>query len=172
VIIWLTGLSASGKTTIGRHIYDLWNVEEPSTVIVDGDEIRNILKATTGDNAYTKQGRFYIAERYCDLCAWLDRQDVNVICCTISSFEELRKKNRRTLSKYFEVYIKAPMETLYARDQKNLYAPAIAGKIENVYGVDMAFTPPDAPDMVVDNSQNLTDLTPIARDILKRAMGA
>jgi len=169
VIIWLTGLSASGKTTIGRHLYELWTVEEQNTVIVDGDEIRDILKSSTGNNAYTELGRHYIAERYCDLCVWLDRQGINVICCTISSFEELRERNRKTLSKYFEVYVKVPMETLYARDQKNLYAPALAGEVKNVVGVDMEFSPPRSPDMVVDNSQDLADLRPVALEILNRA---
>ncbi len=168
MIIWLTGLSASGKTTLGRHICDLWRAEEPNTVIIDGDEIRNILKYNSGD-AYSEESRRIIAGHYCDLCAWLDRQDINAVCCTISSFEDLRARNRETFSKYFEVYIEVPMEVAYRRDVKNLYAPALAGKMKNVVGVDLPFTPPSAPDMVVDNSQDRDDLRPIAADILKRA---
>ena len=61
------------------------------------------------------------------------------------------------------------MEVAYRRDVKNLYAPALAGKMKNVVGVDLPFTPPSAPDMVVDNSQDRDDLRPIAADILKRA---
>jgi adenylylsulfate kinase len=168
LIIWLTGLSSSGKTTLGRHVYDLWRAEEANTVIIDGDEIRNVIKSTTSDT-YSMEGRRTVAGHYCDLCAWLDRQDINVVCCTISSFEDLRARNRETLSKYFEVYIEVPMEVLYRRDSKNLYAPALAGEIKNVVGVDLAFSPPSAPDMVVDNSQDRDDLKPLAADILNRA---
>lgn len=168
MIIWLTGVSASGKTTLGGHIYDLWRVEEPNTVIIDGDEIRTILKSTSGDT-YSEDGRRIVAGHYSDICAWLDRMDINAICCTISSFEDLRARNRETFSKYFEVYIRVPMEVAYRRDVKNLYAPALAGEIKNVVGVDLPFIPPAAADMVVDNSQDQDDLQPIAAGILKRA---
>ena len=169
MIIWLTGVSASGKTTLGGHICDLWRLEEPNTVIIDGNEIRTILKLNSGD-AYSEEGRRVVAGHYCDLCTWLDHQGINVVCCTISSFETLRARNRESLSKYFEVYVEIPMEVAYRRDAKNLYTPALAGELKNVVGVDLPFTPPSAPDMVVDNSQDRDDLRPIAAGILKRAL--
>ncbi len=172
MIIWLTGLSASGKTTLGRHVFELWKPAAPNTVVVDGDEIRNILNFHSGDEAYTVHGRHAVAVRYCDLCVWLDRQNINVVCCTISSFEDLRQRNRRDLSRYFEVFVSVPMDALFRRDRKNLYAPALRGEKRNVVGIDIPFTPPGNPDMVVDNAPDRQDLRPLAAEILEHALAS
>ena len=168
MIILITGLSASGKTTIGRAIYKKWKQLAPETAMVDGDEIRDVLKMTSGD-AYTRDGRHATAKRYCDQTYWLDRQDINVVCCSISFFEDLRQLNRDRLSKYFEVYVKAPMDVLQRRDTKNLYDRALAGKIDNVVGVDLILDPPKDPDMVIDNSIDNVDINAIAKSILTQA---
>ena len=171
MVIWLTGLSACGKSTLGRLVYELWKPDAPNTVLVDGDEVRDIVRFNTGEDSYSQSGRRAIAERYCDLCAWLDRQDINVICCTISAFEDLRARNRKTFSRYFEVFITAPLEVLSRRHELDLYARAQRGEVHNVVGVDLAFAPPEMPDMVVDNSSDRDDLRPIADEILARARG-
>ncbi len=104
-----------------------------------------------------------------DLCVWCDRQGINVVCCTISLFDDLHQMNRKVFSGYFEVFIDVPMEVLKKRDGKNLYGPAFSGRTRNVMGVDLPFTPPADPDMVVDNSVDGIDLEAIAADILERA---
>ena len=169
MIIWLIGLSGAGKTAIGRHLYELWKEEEPNTVFMDGDEIREIFKHDRGDEPYTIEGRKKNAERICELCAWLDRQEINVVCCILSIFEESRKWNRRNYSKYFEVFISVPMETLYKRDVKDLYGPALQGYLKNVVGVDIPFQSPDNPDFIFDNSKDGVDLKIVATEILDRA---
>lgn len=172
MIIWLTGLVGSGKTSIGRCLYEILKAEAPNTVLVDGDEIRNLVRFNTGDDAYSLEGRHAAASRYCDICAWLDSQDINVICCTISFFEDLRERNRQNLSDYFEVFISVPMEILQQRDVKNLYARALKGEIKNVVGVDLPLTPPENPDLVIDNSSPRSDFREIAEEILRRARTA
>ena len=170
MVIWLTGLSSSGKTTLGRLIFDLWKPEAPNTVMVDGNEVRDVLGYGSGTDTFSAAGRKAVAERYCHICRWLDGQDVNVVCCTISSFEDLRERNRRTLSRYFEVFIDVPMETLFRRDTKNLYAPARRGEISDVVGIDIPFTPPASPDLVIDNAPDRSDLRPLATQILGAAL--
>lgn len=169
MVIWLTGLAGSGKTTVGRHLYALWKPEAPNTVLVDGNDIRRILGREEDERDFTLEGRRNVAECIHEICAWLDRQDINVVCCTMSFFSDVHERNRRTLSKYFEVYISVPMDILYRRDSKNLYGPAMRGEISNVVGVDLPFTPPDAPDMVINNSEEGADLCSFAADILARA---
>ena len=61
------------------------------------------------------------------------------------------------------------METLYRRDTKNLYAPALKGEIKNVVRVDLILPPPGSPDMVIDNSEDDGDISVIAADVLARA---
>lgn len=170
MVIWLTGLSGSGKTTIGRHILSLWRRSSPNTAFVDGDDVRRILAITNDDTAFTLEGRREVAERIAAICSWLDAQDIHVVCSTISLFDDLHEANNRKFSKYFEVYIDVPMETLARRDDKNLYAPAYRGEIHNVMGVDLPFSPPKAPDMVIDNSEDRADLRDVAEEILSRAL--
>ena len=73
------------------------------------------------------------------------------------------------MSKYFEVYVKVPMDVLQQRDTKSLYDRALAGKIDNVVGVDLILDPPKDPDMVVDNSIDNVDINAIAISILTQA---
>lgn len=169
MVIWIIGLSAAGKTTLGRHVYELMKKESPATVFVDGDNIRALYKHNQGDDPYTIEGRRVNAERICNICAWLDRQGINVVGSVLSIFEESREWNRHNYSKYFEVYISAPMEILKKRDRKGLYEAAFSGEMKNVVGVDIPFIPPKNPDYVFDNSQYNSDLESVALDILRNA---
>ena len=170
MVIWLIGMSGAGKTVIGRHLYEMWKAEAASTVFVDGDEIRELFNQNQSPDAYMMEGRRLNAERITGLCAWLDRQGINVVCCVLSVFPEMRKRNRKLFSRYFEVYISVPMDVLCRRDAKNLYGPAMRGEISNVVGVDLPFTPPAAPDMVIDNGADGADLRSFAARILDRAL--
>ena len=172
MIIWLTGLSGAGKTTIGQHICDIWKVQAPNTVLVDGDAVRSLVRFNTSDDAYSIEGRHAAASRYCDICDWLDDQDINAVCCTISFFEDLHERNRRDLSRYFEVFINVPMDVLERRDPKKLYERARRGEVKNVVGVDLPLEVPKSPDMVLDNSVDGADLRQIAQDILDRALAS
>jgi len=169
MIIWLIGLSGAGKTTIGRRAYEIWKVEAPNTVFVDGDEIRDIFKHDQRPDAHAVEGRRANAERITELCAWLDRQDINVVCCILSIFPEMRRANRTRFSSYFEAYVSVPMEVLRKRDIKDLYAPALAGDKPNVVGVDIPFPEPTDSDLVIDNSAEGTDPDAQARHLLRSA---
>ena len=172
MVIWLTGLAASGKTTIGRFICEIWKQSEPATVLVDGDDVRRILQRSSGPAAYTMEERRAVADRIAALCAWLDKQGVNVVCCTISLFSELHAENRRNFGRYFEVFINTPMEVIKKRDQKGIYSAAARGELHNVIGVDLPFDAPRNPDYIFDNSPERTDMTPVAAEILARALAS
>ncbi|MGJ3259882.1 MAG: adenylyl-sulfate kinase [Rhodospirillales bacterium] len=170
MIIWITGLSGAGKTTIGREIHRIWRETEPNTVLVDGDAVRSLVRFNSGVDAYTHQGRFEAASRYCDICEWLDKEGINVVCCTISFYQKLRQRNRDNLKDYFEVFVSVPMEILVERDIKNLYEPALRGEIKNVVGVDLELQEPEDPDILIDNSADRDSLTGIATQILDAAL--
>lgn len=170
MIIWLTGLSGSGKTTIGRQVLRQWKDKNTNVVFVDGDEVRALLDLHQGDDRYTLAGRRVVADKIHNLCAWLDQQDVNVVCCTISLFEDLHLKNRQIFSDYFEVFLSVPMDELYRRDNKNLYAPALRGELKNVIGVDIPYNPPTDPHMTIDNSTHKKGFAKIAAEILSKAL--
>ena len=169
MVIWLIGLSRAGKTKIGRELYKQWKEEESNTVLVDGDEIRAIFKHDRDEKAYTIEGRKKNADRICEICAWLDRQKINVVCCILSIFEESREWNRKHLSEYFETYIKVSFDQLVERDTNNLYKKALKGEIKNVVGVEIPFNEPKKPDFIFKNNEPRDSFSEVASEILQKA---
>lgn len=169
MVIWIIGLSGSGKTTLGRVLAAQWRGAAPNTVLVDGDEVRRLFAHDRSDAAYTMAGRRLNAERVTALCEWLDRQGINVVCCILSLFPEMRAGNRQRFSRYFEIYLKAPVEVLAARDTKGLYGPALRGERRQVAGVDLPFPEPTAPDLTLDAAGPLPDVEALAAEVLRKA---
>ena len=169
MVIWMVGLSGSGKTTLGRAVAAQWKSSAPNTVLLDGDELREVFKADKGAEPYTVDGRRRNAERLVALCEMLDRQDLNVVCCILSIFPDMRRENRTRFSSYFEVFMDAPMDSLKRRDVKGLYAMAERGEMKNVVGIDIVFERPDTADLVIDSSMDDPDIPALAADVLRKA---
>ena len=87
----------------------------------------------------------------------------------ISSFPDLLRANRDAFRGYFEVFVDVPMEVVATRSASDLYGRAQRGEVANVIGVDIPYTPPEAPDLIVDNHPVAEDFTDVARTILKQA---
>ena len=90
-VYWITGLAGAGKTTIGKLLYEKIREKESNTVFLDGDILREVFG---NDLGYSKEDRRKCAMRYSRLCAMLQRQGMNVICCTISMLDSVRDWNR------------------------------------------------------------------------------
>ncbi len=168
MIVWITGLSGAGKTTLGTELQRQWKSQADNVVMVDGDVVRRLLGAEGTNDAYTMEARRKVAERIAEICAWLDEQGMHVVCCTISMFPELRRRNRERFSRYFEVFVDAPMEALERRHPDALYDRAARGEVANVVGVDIAYEKPENPDFILDNRGDGTDFAQVARDLLGR----
>ncbi len=169
MVIWLIGLSGSGKSTLGREVARQLREVESNTVLLDGDELRAIFSHDRGDEPYTIQGRRTNAERVVALCEMLDRQGINVVCCILSIFPDMRVENRRRFSRYFEIYMDAPLDVLMARDVKGIYAAARRGEVKNVVGIDIDFDQPTGADLVIDSSAEVADIQQLASLALERA---
>jgi adenylylsulfate kinase-like enzyme len=169
MVIWLVGLSGSGKTTLGREIARQWRLRSPNTVLLDGDEVRELFAQDRDADAYTIAGRRKNAERMVALCKLLDRQQINVVCCILSIFPDMRSENRRRFSHYFEVFMDAPLDILQKRDVKGLYASARSGKAGNVVGLDIPFEKPESPDLTIDSSADSADIEELAAYVLGQA---
>lgn len=168
MVIWLIGLSGSGKTTVAKEVWLQLKARHPNTVLLDGDIVREVFRHDS-DSAYTMEERKKNAERICELGLMLDRQGIHVVCAILSAFEEHRRWNREKLSEYYEVYLKVPMDTLRRREIKGLYAAALKGEITNVVGVDLPFEEPKRPDLVVNNEQDRKEFKTLASEILEGA---
>lgn len=169
MVIWLVGMSGSGKSTLGNEMARQLRARVPNTVLVDGDTIRQIFSYDRGADPYTITGRRINAERIAALCEMLDRQGIHVVCCILSIFADMRRANRTRFSRYFEIFMDAPIEVLRRRDIKGLYAAADAGEISNVVGVHIPFEPPSGADMVIDSSGDAPDIPVLAACALARA---
>ena len=152
-VYWITGLSGAGKTTIGNLLYEHIRTQKENVVILDGDMIRSVFG---NDLGYSKADRLISAKRNAGLCKLLSNQGIDVICCTISMFHEIRAWNREQIDQYCEIYIKVPMDVLKSRNQKSLYSGVSEGSAQNVCGMDLEIEEPLNPDFIICNDGNLS----------------
>ena len=160
-VFWITGLSGAGKTTVGRKLYELIKSKKKNVVMLDGDALRT---AISSDLGYSNEDRRESAGRNAKLCKLLADQGIDVVCCTISMFEEVRRWNRENNEKYFEVYLKVPMEVLKQRNQKNLYVDAQ----DALVGLGVNMEEPEHPDFTIE-SDGPNSPDEIAIGILRKA---
>ena len=91
------------------------------------------------------------------------------MCCILSLFQDIHIWNRKNFSRYYEVFLDVSLDTLVKRDSKNLYKPALMGKSSNVVGIDIEFTHPLNPDLVMQNKFEDTRIPLVANRILGEA---
>ena len=166
MVIWICGLSASGKSTLGRHLFSILKAEIPNLVLLDGDELRSVLGGSIG---YDREAREKNSARIGNLCRLLDSQNIHVICCAVTISPEVQAHNRKHLSEYCEVFLDVTLATVRRRDPKGIYLRADRGEIKNVAGVDIPFVPPANPDLVIDNNFDREDVESLVRLILEKA---
>ena len=159
-VYWITGLSGSGKTTIGTALYYQLKQKRSNVVILDGD----ILKLfTTG--GYRPEDRLKRGKRYAQLAKFLADQGQWVIICTIAMFDEIRTWNRENIHGYIEVFLDVPLDVLKKRDKKGLYSQYQAGEVTDIVGLDEQTEFPKHPDVRLVN-----DGTFSVRDCVQRIM--
>lgn len=163
MIIWIIGLSSSGKTTIGKKLFSRLKDNKEKWVFLDGDDFRRMMGEDLG---HTVEDRRRNAVRMTNLCKFLDSYGISAVVCILSLFHDNQRSNRDTFSEYLEVYIDVKMEKLVQRDNKDMYKKALEGKIKNVVGVDIPFIPPASPDIVIDNNDDNPDFDSIADRII------
>ena len=148
-MIWIVGLAGSGKTTLGTELADRLRSQGRPVVLLDGDAVR---AAFADDLGHSLAARRTNGRRIAGLCRLLERQGIDVVACVLAIDPAQLAANRATFSRYVEIYLDVSWATLEKRDQKGLYSGARAGRIRDVVGVDIPFTPPAAPDLVIGES--------------------
>ena len=155
-IIWITGLSSSGKTTLAREIQRLLKTKNREAILLDGDDLREVILGPSKDQNQQFDGtkREELAFIYCRLAKLIAEQGCWVIVSTISMRKSVFDWNRENLPNYFEILIDLPLQMLEARDPKNIYADFKTGRRKNVIGMDINAEWPSQPDLVF-NENNL-----------------
>ena len=145
-VLWLTGLSGSGKSTIAEIIEAELRARGMKVERLDGDTVRQGL---TSDLGFSKEDRDKNIERVTFVAKLLSRNGVACVCSFISPYEAVREKVRTETTNFVEVFVDAPLETVIERDIKGLYKKAIAGEIENFTGISDPYEAPEDPDIRV-----------------------
>ena len=150
-VIWITGLSGAGKTTLAKGLILHLRKTNSKLVLLDGDILRNILKNDEPNiDGHSRSARIKLALKYAQMCQLLSSQGLTVVIATISMFEEVYAWNRKNLPNYFEVYLKVPIEELRHRDPKLIYQRYDSGELLNVAGLDLAIDEPYNPNLILD----------------------
>ena len=152
-LIWITGLSGSGKTTLGRNLVSqIKSFGDCNIFHLDGDEMRDIC---SNDLGYEYPDRLQNARRISNLAISLVNQNVNVVCSTISFFQNIRDHNRNVLgSNYIEVFVDAGVEDVRDRSLKKVYDDK-DGKAVGVEPNSQHYEYPVAPDLRIVFPENI-----------------
>jgi adenylyl-sulfate kinase len=149
-VLWMTGLSGSGKTTIALILEEELRQRSLNVERLDGDIVRESL---TRDLGFSKEDRDKNIERITFVAKLLSRNNVACICSFISPYQAVRDNVRAETTNFLEVFIDAPLEEVIERDVKGLYKQAIAGDIPNFTGISDPYEAPVEPDIHIRTDQ-------------------
>ena len=157
-VIWLTGLSGAGKSTIAQSLErDLFH-RGMHTYVLDGDNIRHGLTSNLG---FSPDDRMENIRRVSEVAKLMADAGTVVITAFISPYRMDRRRAREIAlegnAEFIEVFVDAPLEVCEARDPKNLYKKARAGEIREFTGIDAPYEAPEDPEIVVHTDQQTVD---------------
>ena len=144
ILFWITGLSGSGKSTIGKLIKNDIENKYGKTLLINGDDLRQIFDIKN----YDRKERLETGKKYINLCNFLIKQNINVIFTVVGLFKELHKINRKKFSNYVEIYIKSDIKRLQKQKTKKFYII----KTKNVWGIDIKPDYPQKPHVIINNN--------------------
>lgn len=144
-ILWLTGVSGAGKSTIAKQVERELKERGFLVEVLDGDVVRtNLSKGLS----FSREDRDTNVRRVGFVANLLSQNGIAVIVALISPYRDVRDELRSTTTNFIEVYINAPLEVCETRDVKGLYAMARAGKVKSFTGIDDPYEEPLNPDIV------------------------
>lgn len=162
-VLWFTGLSACGKSTIANVVDHLLHEDGKRTYLLDGDNVRHGLNKNLGFSAEDRAENIRrigeVAKLFCDA-------GVIALTAFISPYKADRDAVRALLEdgQFIEIYVKASLETCEARDPKGLYKKARAGEIKGFTGIDDPYEAPENAELVLDSDNK--DIDELAREVV------
>ena len=151
-VVWLTGLSGSGKTSTADALENKLHALGYKTYTLDGDNVRHGLN---NDLGFTDADRVENIRRVAEVAKLMVDAGLIVITAFISPFISERKYARQILAdnEFIEVFVDAPIEVCEARDPKGLYKKARSGQLKNFTGIDSEYQKPQNPEIVLESSK-------------------
>lgn len=149
-VLWFTGLSAAGKSTLAREVEKRLFEEGYFTYVLDGDNIRHGLN---GDLGFSAEDRAENIRRVGEVARLFAEAGAIVLTAFISPYRRDRQRIRELMSRdgdFVEIFVSCPLDVCERRDPKGLYRRARAGEIRNFTGIDDPYEPPRSPELVVE----------------------
>jgi adenylylsulfate kinase len=157
--LWFTGLPCCGKTTIANQVAVLLKKKGYLVEQLDGDIIRQNFSS---DLSFSKKDRDENIKRATFLAKMLSRNNVVVLASFVSPYRKQRRKARKEIKNFVEVYVRCPVKICMKRDVKGMYKKALEGKIQHFTGVDDPYEEPEHPELIVD-----TDIESVEESVEK-----
>jgi len=152
-VLWFTGLSASGKSTLAVEVEKALFREGYFSYVLDGDNVRHGLN---GDLGFSPEDRTENIRRIGEVSKLFAEAGALVLTAFISPYREDRDRIRHLMSRsndFLEVFVSCPVEVCEARDPKGLYKKARSGEISNFTGIDAPYEAPESPDLVIETDR-------------------
>ena len=165
-VLWFTGLSGSGKSTISNGLEVKLNDNNIRTLILDGDNIRSGLNK---DLDFSDLSRSENIRRVAEVSKLLMDAGTVVLASFISPFEKDRELVKKIIgrSNYIEIFVNTSLETCKKRDPKGLYAKSKAGLIKNMTGLDSKYEHPNSPDITIEESFTIDESVELIFKLIK-----
>lgn len=156
IVIWITGLSGSGKTTIAKGLELELHKRGYLTKLLDGDNVRTGINNNLG---FSEADRTENIRRIAEVSKLFMKGGVILINCFISPTQKIRNQAKNIVGPedFFEIYVNTPLEVCEQRDIKGLYAKARAGLIKNFTGIDSPYEEPENPDVEIETLKLYVD---------------
>jgi adenylylsulfate kinase len=148
--VWLTGLPASGKSTLAQALQERFREVKHNVEVLDGDAIRRTI---SNDLGFSREDRDENVRRIGNIAGLLASNGVTVIVAAVSPYRAARDLNRHDIENYLEVYCRCPLEVAETRDPKGIYRRARAGELRHVTGIDDPYEEPLHPEVIVDTDK-------------------
>jgi adenylylsulfate kinase len=148
-VLWLTGLSGAGKSTIAEALVPRLRAEGQRVELLDGDVVRTHLSQGL---SFSREDRDINVARIAFVAHLLARNGVFVVVAAISPFREARDAARAVIGDFVEIHVAPPLEECIRRDVKGLYKKALAGEIGQFTGISDPYEPPQNPELKLDTS--------------------
>jgi len=163
-VIWFTGLSASGKSTIAHHLEKLLYDMNCSTYVFDGDNVRHGL---CGDLGFSAEDRTENIRRIGEMAKLFVDAGIIAITAFISPYRKDRGRIRELVGKgrFFEIFVDCPIDICAKRDKKGIYKKAQQGIIKNFTGISAPYEPPENPEWVIQSDK--VDAVAAAEELLR-----
>lgn len=152
-VIWFTGLSGSGKSTIATDVVTRLRKEGLEVEHLDGDSIRDVFPQT----GFSRKEREDHVRRVGYVASRLEHHGVTVVASLISPYEDSRRFVRELCDNFIEVYVATPLDECERRDVKGLYGKARRGEITGFTGIDDPYEAPEKPEVTIDTRNTAVD---------------